>query len=311
MAALSFLKPKGKISSKISMSIIITNLIVLIIIASIVGYLINTKVGVLSNNLAVQQVEANLNLIEQDFEAVETAVQTMVPQVIGFTDVESLRSDTSYHQELDDMFAPVIKLTGERLGITRSIYMYYNVDIVGDEFDIWFYDNDDGKGFVRQPPAGIEYYDEYHAWYDEPVYNRNTLWTFPYLSETGSLITSYTTPVEKNGEVIGVVGMDLYLDDISEKLNEIRIFESGYVYFMNSKGDMIVHPKFDWNEDGTPVNLLDLGDYEQLLSQMNESKKGFCSIQKLMDKSLIQLLHILATVGFWHHPYPSQKFQLS
>ncbi len=74
---------------------------------------------------------------------------------------------------------------------------------------------------------------------------------------------------------------------------------------------MIVHPKFDWNEDGTPVNLLDLGDYEQLLSQMNESKKGFCSIQKLMDKSLIQLLHILATVGFWHHPYPSQKFQLS
>jgi len=271
---------KGKIFLKIIFSIVLTNLLILALVASIIIYIVNLEVGEQSNKYVEHQIEANKYMLEQDFLSIEIAVQTMTAEVAESTDVERAKKDKAYHQELIDSFSPIIKKTGEQLGISRSIYLFYNIELFDDDVEVWYNDNADGKGFVKQPPLGREYFDNYYEWYNEPMDNGKSLWTFPYVSETGSLITSYLAPVKKDGEIIALVGMDLYLDDMKERISKIKLFDTGYTYLMDSNGNVITHPKVEWNEDNTPKNMLKLGDYQEVLAEMNSKDQGLIEYQR-------------------------------
>lgn len=270
-------KVTGKIANKIIVSIILTNVLVLFIVGGIIGFILNKNVGDQSYAFAKGQIDEHLNEIEQEFRSIEVSVKTLTGQFAELTDVGQAKSDKNYLPNMKKTFAPMLKQIGEDLGITRSIYMYYNTLLFDQEVDIWFYDANDGSGFVMQDSFGMEYYESYNEWYSEPIDNGRSIWTFPYISETGSAITSYIAPVKKDGEIIGLVGMDLYLDDIKQVLDEIKLFKTGYVYLLDSEGNVIVHPRVDWNDDGTPANILDSGNYQGLLDEMNANDTGFAN----------------------------------
>ena len=57
-------------------------------------------------------------------------------------------------------------------------------------------------------------------------------------------ITAYNPLVDKKGEIVGAIALgnkdiNAYLE---KTLNDIKVGKTGYVYIMNSKGDVIVHP---------------------------------------------------------------------
>lgn len=274
------IKSMGKISRKIIASIILTNILVLIIVGGIIGVIINNNVGEQSREFAKGQVDVYLNSIEQEFNAIEVSVKTLAVQFAELTDIDRAKSDPNYLKELKEEFGPMLQNIATDVGITRSIYVYYSVEKFEQEVDIWYFDNNDGKGFLLQDSFGMEYYEEYQAWYNLPIDDGITLWTFPYISETGTAITSFITPVIKDGEIIGLVGMDLYLNDIQQALNEIQLFDTGYIYLMDSEGNFIVHPKIGWSEEGKPMNLLESGDYSELLNEMNSKDSGFTSYKR-------------------------------
>lgn len=63
--------------------------------------------------------------------------------------------------------------------------------------------------------------------------------------ESERFIGGYTPIVDSTGKVIGAIGlgykeMNKYLEDT---LNDIKIGETGYVYIMNSEGEVLAHPK--------------------------------------------------------------------
>ncbi len=163
---------------------------------------------------------------------------------------------------------------GENSDLSRSIYVYFNVAMFDQEVDVWMLEQDDGS-FALQDSFGMAYYDDYNAWYSEPIDNGETMWTFPYESSAGGLITSYITPIVIDGKTIGLVGMDLYLDDVEAELNETVLFDSGYLYIMHSDGRIIIHPRVEFGK-----NLLEQGDYQFLLDEMNANQKGFVKYER-------------------------------
>lgn len=263
-----------KISNKIALSIILTNLIVVLVIAGIMGVLLSQNVGEESRKMAVGQVEANVNEFQQEFFNIESAVSVLVHEIASEVDVRQALANKEYLQNYKKELVKRTKNIGENTDLTDSIYVYFNVEKFDQEVDIWMLRDDNDK-FHLQDPFGMEYYEEYSAWYSEPIQNKKTLWTFPYESSAGGLITSYVTPVIIDGEAIALVGMDLYLDSVEETLSQVTLFETGYLYLMHPDGRTMVHPRVEFG-----ANILDQGDFQFLLDEMNSKETGFTSYKR-------------------------------
>ncbi|WNG42744.1 methyl-accepting chemotaxis protein [Archangium minus] len=56
------------------------------------------------------------------------------------------------------------------------------------------------------------------------------------------LMTSVSVPILLNGKVVGVVGVDLSLDQIQKQVSEITPFETGYAVLVSNNGTFVAHP---------------------------------------------------------------------
>jgi methyl-accepting chemotaxis protein len=250
-------------------SILLVNLISLVVIAGLVIFLLDRDVGDAAKETAKEQVQSYVNEFEQEFSNIENAVSVLVNEVKSEVDLQQAKSNKQYLNDYKAELSKRLISIGENTDLTRSIYVYFNVEMFDQEVDMWALEMDDGS-FEIQAPFGMDYYKEYAAWYTEPVMNGKTLWTFPYESEAGGIITSYVTPVVVDGEIIGLVGMDLYLDDVEATLNAVQLFDSGYLYMMHPDGRTLIHPRVEFE-----TNILEVGDFQFLLDEMKENRIGF------------------------------------
>ncbi|MBE6069091.1 MAG: HAMP domain-containing protein [Clostridium lundense] len=80
------------------------------------------------------------------------------------------------------------------------------------------------------------------------------------------LITGYKPLVDKNKKVIGAIalGYEALNEYLEKTLSDIKIGQTGYVYIMNSKGDVLVHPN---------IKGQNIGDYD-FSKKMFKSNNG-------------------------------------
>lgn len=271
------LKPTktGKIATKILLSVITIILIFIFVFSSIIIYLVNKNVGDLSKKYAQTQVEKNISDINEEFQSIETLVHAISAEVSTDIDPALGKENIQYLRDYSNGMEEKLRQIGLSTNLTNSIYIYFNHKYFGDVADCWVYTKD----FVRQPQVGLDYFKDYYEWYNAPVDKGVSEWTFPYAGTTegskGSLITSYVTPITKDGQIIGMVGIDLNLKDIETELNSVTLYKTGYLYLMAPDGRIIIHKKYPWedtNKDGnadTPVNVNHDGAYASLLKDMN------------------------------------------
>jgi methyl-accepting chemotaxis protein len=81
-------------------------------------------------------------------------------------------------------------------------------------------------------------------WYKQAIASPGKIIiTDPYQdTATGKVVVSITTATQKDGKVVGVVGMDIDLGFLSTTLSDIKVGEEGYVYITDTKGILIAHP---------------------------------------------------------------------
>lgn len=262
---------RRKISTKIMLSIIMINLLILGTVSGLLIVILYNSVGTEAKSFATSIVRSSVNEFEQDFSNIESAVSVIENEVLAEVNVSRALSDKGYLQEYKSVLAKRLKAIGEGTDLTKSVYVYFNVEKFGQEVDIWLLDNGSNV-FELQDSFGMDYYATYNSWYNDPIDSQMTLWTFPYESEAGGLITSYVKPIVVDNDSIALVGMDLYLDDIAFKLTSIELFKTGYLFLMHEDGTVIVHPNIAFGE-----NLLDVGENQQLLDEVNASSTGFTS----------------------------------
>ncbi|WP_243129675.1 methyl-accepting chemotaxis protein [Clostridium sp. HBUAS56017] len=84
-------------------------------------------------------------------------------------------------------------------------------------------------------------------WYKQAIENKGkAIITPPYKgASTGKLMITIAKTVEKNGQVVGVIGMDCTLDTLSDKIAEKKMGNAGYAFITDSSGIIIAHPDKD------------------------------------------------------------------
>ncbi|XPV75640.1 MAG: methyl-accepting chemotaxis protein [Desulfovibrio sp.] len=83
-------------------------------------------------------------------------------------------------------------------------------------------------------------------WFQVP-FNRNSPYIAkPYPWKVGNeekWLLSSTMRATKNGQPIGVCGVDFYMDAMQERIIEIKPFETGYAYLAYNDGTIVAHPR--------------------------------------------------------------------
>ena len=92
----------------------------------------------------------------------------------------------------------------------------------------------DGNSVALDPL--VDY--ESSAYYTLPKQTRESEIIEPYLYE-GMLLTSYVSPILRDGEFVGIAGLDVGLDQMDEIISDIQILDSGYAVMMSNTGIFI------------------------------------------------------------------------
>ncbi len=136
-------------------------------------------------------------------------------------------------------------------------------------------------------PAGYDA--RKRPWYTQTKQSRQQSFTEPYMDVTiDKLVISPVSPVEVDGQFVGVAGGDILLDDISEILNAIDFLDIGYAYLVTSDGKILSHPNASFVEK----NVTDLlGSKPRFAKELNE----------INDKQIVSFIPIegIASVNWY------------
>jgi len=92
-----------------------------------------------------------------------------------------------------------------------------------------------GSNFVPKP----DYDPRKRPWYQAAVAHMQLAYSAPYVdADTGGLVVSISAPFATGG----VIGMDITVDDILDKVQRLRVADGSFAYVVGADGTIIAHP---------------------------------------------------------------------
>jgi class 3 adenylate cyclase len=152
----------------------------------------------------------------------------------------------------------------------------------------------DGSGWI--PP---ETYDHRQKdWYLQAVLTKSPVFTLPYHDEASSkIVITIAYPVYDQGGLIGVLGMDVAIENINSIVSNFTLNELNNVQLAAGNGSFIVGEN---NTQGLKANIKDTPDREVFLQAVN-SKKNL-NVFKLHDYIVIARVSIADWYLVFHLP---------
>ncbi len=196
-------------------------IIVSLMVLGLMSY--TTMTGVLKNNL------------KENSDALNKQIAASIMSDLGRYEliVNYLAQDSDVKNVLKAESQSLVLQSFENLGLRdKSVLNVY----VGTE---------EGKFFLYPHTEMPKDYDpRQRPWYKDAVAKGSFMWTNPYVDAiTGELVVSAAEPVkDPSGKVVGVVGIDLSLAELSKKIGEIKVGDTGYVYVVDSANNTMIHP---------------------------------------------------------------------
>ena len=167
-----------------------------------------------------------------------------------------------YCDRIQQFFSGVADYTH---GVT-SYYFSIDPAVSGTEHG-FFYKKVGKTGFIRQEPldAAKQQYEEHleGSWYEAAARKGRPAWLGPYVC-IDTWVCSYFVPIYQAGMRIGVMGMDIPCDTLMDQIDDIRVYDTGYVCLLDEHGHVIYHPDLSIGSD---LNELGLDVHTDILEQ--------------------------------------------
>ncbi len=111
-------------------------------------------------------------------------------------------------------------------------------------FQLSYFGGADGVMF--SVPAGNrapDYDPRARGWYKAANSAQQTIVTEPYIAaSSGKLVITVATPVQRQGQMIGVAGADIDLTSVSAIINSLNFGGHGHAFIVSSEGKILIHP---------------------------------------------------------------------
>ncbi|MFD1019455.1 methyl-accepting chemotaxis protein [Thalassobacillus hwangdonensis] len=115
-----------------------------------------------------------------------------------------------------------------------------------DAIDLIYFGKEEDGRIILDPSVEIDPRMDARnrPWYSNAVDNPDeVLWTEPYINNSnGEFVVSAAKAVAVDGDLLGVVAIDLRMDALIEIINQVHIGETGYAALIDQKGTILTHP---------------------------------------------------------------------
>ena len=216
----------------IKTKIIMTVMVLFLIGISVMTFISSTQVknktqesliessGALVNEMGFA-IESFLGQYEKGLGQLSTS-----PTIVGFTDQGTDKKTASIAAALD-------KELDNFLGLYEdSTSIYYSLP---------------NKYTTMSPSAdlGSDFDPTSRDWYTMAAKTPDAVqWTSPYIDEaTGEYVVTASKAVESNGKLIGVIGLDIQLTALTEKISASDAGYGGYLMLLDTEAIVIAHPE--------------------------------------------------------------------
>lgn len=186
-------------------------------------------------NLTCQEKAEELNNI---LGRIEQSTEVMAVLATNYIEsVEGLKDDAYRANRMDHLTQVARNIANNTKGAI-GIYLRLNPDIAGPtEGFYWLVSNETGKLELEENTNITQYAEddlENVGWYYEPVKAGTAVWMAPYENQnTKRTIVSYTMPIYKDNELLGIAGMDIDWPYITALVDEIQVYETGYAFLLD------------------------------------------------------------------------------
>ncbi|MCI9677242.1 MAG: methyl-accepting chemotaxis protein [Lachnospiraceae bacterium] len=199
---------------------------------------------------------------------IEQSVDTLGDYVIGEMDVNAFFKDKAYADKFTEEIESIISDFAVHTDGAITAYIRYNPEYSNPTSGFFLMRNSLAEDFYEVEPTDFSMYEStdyaHVGWYYLPVENKAPFWMSPYLNENVNVyMISYVVPIyAEDGTSIGIVGMDIDFNQVTNVVDAVKIYDTGYAFLTDSEG-VITHHKD-----------LEIG---QKLSELNSSLEGIAA----------------------------------
>jgi len=141
-------------------------------------------------------------------------------------------------------------------------------------------------------------------WFLIPVSKKTDYWSEPWIDKNiGTFpITSYSVPIFRNNQVIGIVRADISLEVLQQIVSTVKLLKTGYAILITGNGTFVTHPAdslilnytiFSYAKQVNEPFLYDIG------REMVQGKSSFIRLQKSQKFSQRWLYFAPVSLNKW------------
>lgn len=153
-----------------------------------------------------------------------------------------------YSEEYSEFIRGLALSAADRTDGAMAVYFRYNPEMIGNGTSGFFWaKKSEDSPFEEETPTDILAYNsndvEHVGWFFVPKESGKPLWMTPYYNQNLDVfMISYIVPFYlKNGEFVGVIGMDIDFNSIMEIAGEVDLYETGKVALVDMTERLIYY----------------------------------------------------------------------
>ncbi len=218
----------------------------------------------------LKQLVGNFNSsLEKELDEVKLLTNNLENLIVSNMDLERAKNDSEYMEQFKEdilkEFFGAVEVSGKKSG-----WVVFDSKIFKGGHTIEIFE-EQGK-LVRSAE-----YDVYAKnnnnddWWKEAL-EKGEYWSAPYEWENWNAeVITYSKKLVLDGEVIGVIGSEVFFQDLKQNVSNVRIYNNGYMTLMDEKFNFLYHPNKDFDNLKTVQN----GNFESLAKNIMNNTEAF------------------------------------
>ncbi len=196
------------------------------------------------------------NEIGIEISKVENTVNVLHNTIYSTFDIKNFNeSPKEYLLDYVAFLDPIILENAEKSDGIQGVYFTPNIDLIDEWHEIWYADVE-GNGIYQAFDMDVEDIREVnidnpdYTYYFEPISKMEPVWVDPYFDGLLDVyMISYVVPITKDGVLVGIIGADMSIGDIAQKIKDLRIYNTGFGMLINDTQQVVIHPELELAEE--------------------------------------------------------------
>ena len=198
--------------------------------------------------------------INSTIQKIEQSVDTLSEVAMSNFDYDSFRQSKDYADTYTETVQQSVLDFANHTNGAVTAYLRYNPDYSNPTSGVFAQRQSVDSELQCLTPTDFSMYDEsdveHVGWYYLPVQAKTAIWMSPYMNENINIyMISYVVPLfAEDGTSIGIVGMDIDFSQITDLVDETKVYQSGYAFLTDASAAFMYHKNAD---EGTKLSDLD------------------------------------------------------